>query len=41
MVRLALDRAVDLMGDPIPTPYSVLPDLERFLKENPPGPKSA
>ena len=35
MVRLALDRAIDHMGDPIPTPYSVQPDLERFLKENP------
>jgi len=23
------------MGDPIPLPYSVQPDLERFLKENP------
>ena len=36
MVRLALDRAIDHMGDPIPTPYSVQPDLERFLRENPP-----
>lgn len=36
MVRLCLDRAIDHMGDPIPTPYSVLPDVERFLKENPP-----
>jgi PAS domain S-box-containing protein len=36
MVRLCLDRAIDHQGDPIPTPYSVLPDLERFLKENPP-----
>jgi PAS domain S-box-containing protein len=35
MVRLCLDRAIDHQGDPIPTPYSVLPDLERFLKENP------
>ena len=36
MVRLSLDRAIDHMGDPIPLPYSVQPDLERFLKENPP-----
>jgi PAS domain S-box-containing protein len=36
LVRLALDRAIDHMGDPIPLPYSVQPDLERFLKENPP-----
>jgi hypothetical protein len=35
MVRLALDRAIDHMGDPIPLPYSVQKDLERFLKENP------
>jgi PAS domain S-box-containing protein len=36
IVRLSLDRAIDHMGDPIPLPYSVQPDLERFLKENPP-----
>jgi hypothetical protein len=36
MVRLGLDRAIDHVGDPIPTPYSVLPDVERFLRENPP-----
>jgi PAS domain S-box-containing protein len=36
MVRLALDRAIDHMGDPIPLPYSVQPDLERFLKQNRP-----
>ena len=36
MVRLSLDRPIDHVGDPIPTPYSVLPDLERFLKESPP-----
>jgi PAS domain S-box-containing protein len=36
MVRLCLDRAIDHMGDPIPLPYSVQPDLERFLRENPP-----
>ena len=35
MVRLALDRAIDHMGDPIPTPYSVQPDLQRVLRENP------
>ncbi len=34
VVRLALDRAIDHMGDPIPLPYSVQEDLERFLKEN-------
>jgi PAS domain S-box-containing protein len=38
MVRLCLDRALDHMGDPIPLPYSVQEDLERFLKENPPKP---
>jgi len=27
------------MGDPIPLPYSVQEDLERFLKENPPEKK--
>ncbi|MDI1265490.1 MAG: ATP-binding protein, partial [bacterium] len=36
MVRHCLDRAIDHMGDPIPTPYSVQPDLERFLRDNPP-----
>ena len=36
MVRLSLERAIDHMGDPIPLPYSVQEDLERFLKENPP-----
>jgi len=36
LVRLCLDRAIDHMGDPIPLPYSVQPDLERFLRENPP-----
>jgi PAS domain S-box-containing protein len=36
MVRHCLDRAIDHMGDPIPLPYSVQPDLERFLGENPP-----
>jgi PAS domain S-box-containing protein len=38
MVRLCLDRAIDHMGDPIPLPYSVQEDLERFLRENPPKP---
>ena len=36
MVRLALDRPIDHVGDPIPMPYSVQADVERFLKENPP-----
>ena len=36
MVRLSLERAIDHMGDPIPLPYSVQEDLERYLKENPP-----
>jgi len=36
MVRLSLDRPIDHVGDPIPTPYSVQEDVERFLKENPP-----
>lgn len=38
MVRLALDRPVDHMGDPIPLPYSAQQDVERFLAENPPRP---
>ena len=36
MVRLSLDRPIDHIGDPIPTPYSVQQDVERFLRENPP-----
>jgi PAS domain S-box-containing protein len=36
LVRRCLDIAVDYAGDPIPTPYSVQPDLERFLRQNPP-----
>ena len=36
MVRLALDRPIDHVGDPIPMPYSVQADVERFLRENPP-----
>ena len=35
MVRLSLDRPLDHVGDPIPTPYSVQEDVERFLRENP------
>jgi PAS domain S-box-containing protein len=36
MVRLSLDRPIDHVGDPIPMPYSVQPDVERFLKKDPP-----
>jgi PAS domain S-box-containing protein len=36
MLRRCLDIAVDPAGDPIPTPYSVQPDLERFLRKYPP-----
>jgi CheY-like chemotaxis protein len=36
-LRRCLDIAVDPAGDPIPTPYSVQPDLERFLRKNPPN----
>jgi PAS domain S-box-containing protein len=36
MVRLGLDRPLDHVGDPIPMPYSVQEDLDRFLKEGPP-----
>jgi PAS domain S-box-containing protein len=39
MLRHCLDQALDPAGDPIPLPYSVLPDVERFLRENPPKPK--
>lgn len=35
MVRLGLDRPIDHVGDPIPMPYSVQEDIERFLKEKP------
>lgn len=35
MLRRCLDTAVDHQGDPIPTPYSVQPELERFLRKNP------
>ena len=36
MLRRCLDIAVDPAGDPIPTPYSVQPRLERFLRKYPP-----
>jgi PAS domain S-box-containing protein len=36
MLRRCLDLAVDPAGDPIPLPYSVQPDLHRFLRKNPP-----
>jgi PAS domain S-box-containing protein len=35
MLRRCLDPAVDPAGDPIPLPYSVQPDLHRFLRKNP------
>src|SRR5262249_9104726 len=34
MLRRCLDPAVDPAGDPIPLPYSVQPELERFLRKN-------
>ena len=34
MMRRCLDLAVDPAGDPIPLPYSVQPDVERFLRKN-------
>ncbi|MCP4621206.1 MAG: PAS domain S-box protein [Bradyrhizobium sp.] len=34
MLRRCLDTAVDPAGDPIPLPYSVQPELERFLRKN-------
>jgi len=30
MLRRCLDLAIDPAGDPIPLPYSVQPELERF-----------
>jgi PAS domain S-box-containing protein len=36
LLRRCLDPAVDHVGDPIPLPYSVQPELERFLRDNPP-----
>ena len=35
MLRRCLDPAVDYAGDPIPLPYSVQPELNRFLRKNP------
>jgi PAS domain S-box-containing protein len=35
MMRRCLDLAVDPAGDPIPLPYSVQPDVERFLRDHP------
>jgi CheY-like chemotaxis protein len=34
MLRRCLDLAVDPAGDPIPLPYSVQEDVERFLRKN-------
>jgi PAS domain S-box-containing protein len=34
MLRRCLDPAVDSTGDPIPLPYSVQPELNRFLRKN-------
>ena len=34
LLRRCLDPAVDSAGDPIPQPYSVQPELERFLRKN-------
>jgi PAS domain S-box-containing protein len=39
LLRRCLDIAVDSAGDPIPTPYSVQPELERFLRQYPPQPE--
>ncbi|WP_249136568.1 hybrid sensor histidine kinase/response regulator [Bradyrhizobium tropiciagri] len=36
MLRRCLDLQIDFQGDPVPQPYSVQPDLERFMRENPP-----
>jgi hypothetical protein len=36
MLRRCLDPAVDPAGDPIPLPYSVQPELNRFLRNNAP-----
>jgi len=35
MLRRCLDLQVDFQGDPVPQPYSVQPDLQRFLRDNP------
>jgi signal transduction histidine kinase/ActR/RegA family two-component response regulator len=34
MLRRCLDLAVDPAGDPVPLPYSVQEDVERFLRKN-------
>jgi hypothetical protein len=34
MMRRCLDLAVDPAGDPIPLPYSVQSDVERFMRKN-------
>ncbi|EJN08728.1 PAS domain S-box [Bradyrhizobium sp. YR681] len=34
MLRRSLDTAVDSVGDPIPTPYSVQADVEGFLRKS-------
>ena len=34
VLRRCLDPAVDSAGDPIPQPYSVQPELDRFLRKN-------
>jgi PAS domain S-box-containing protein len=36
MLRRCLDQPSDSAGDPIPLPYSVLHDLHRFMRDNPP-----
>ena len=36
LLRRCLDPAVDHLGDPLPMPYSVQPERDRFLRENPP-----
>ncbi|MEK9278280.1 MULTISPECIES: PAS domain S-box protein [unclassified Bradyrhizobium] len=33
MLRRCLDTAVDAVGDPIPLPYSVQPEVDRFLRK--------
>jgi PAS domain S-box-containing protein len=35
MLRRCLDPAVDHAGDPIPLPYSVQPEVNRYLRKNP------
>jgi hypothetical protein len=36
LLRRCLDPAVDHLDDPIPMPYSVQRDVDRFLRDNPP-----